>query len=712
MRRRRSLIVRSAVGAFLAMASLLMPVDPPLTPESLSVGSQPAHAQVLPPSHVAGTALNCPAGMNVASWNESDCYAELDACPYRPLQDDPAHPSHSTRTRMAPHDSYVDFCVEHIVDDDAYTVESNGSCLFGTEELLGCTPSTADFAECPNSLWLNQAVNNHLYSSYLRVTAIETVDAAPPFPAYCRIIKAKQCTDGSRIDRDLCLQVMRRLWECPAGAVPTNRFNVCYMPAGTPSAGTPDDPHPCADGAPAFPLGDCGTYVGDDYYRNNSSSAPVAPCPSSYVTGGGYAMTAWSGSGIALGHWCEYNAALLGLECHQTGAACDPVPAICLKRASDSGGCRSVIDTIGCRELQAQYSESIVDVQTVLGSDCEPCVLMLFGLQPEGQCTSDAVSEVTVNPSHHANSCYWRTLLQDPITLPLAGRGAVNLPHLSFCSGYFPSVENCAPMTGNLSWRSLSTTRLANVGTVVVVRFHNITTGVLSGYMLHANAALGTAATMDDIHQQISVDELRYVYAVNSIDQLFPEANNQIHVRCRIFKTPRFFIQARELWPDNGPVYQESNSDCVVVMPAATTDTDAALIQQHFGGTDALGWWCGLTAAERVERTEQRGLSPWSGLTTADEREERNKALTEVVDCQSEDDEPVWCPWRPSRPGYYLLYGQGVWRIAAQYNLDIAELDAPGDAPHNSAVSWGYSETAPVGVEVYQTRVSARTPAG
>ena len=146
---------------------------------------------------------------------------------------------------------------------------------------------------------------------------------------------------------------------------------------------------------------------------------------------------------------------------------------------------------------------------------------------------------------------------------------------------------------------------------------------------------------------------------------------------CTVYAPPTFRLIVRELWPDDGPAYDENDPDCVD-SGGGRSGSDADIILDLFG-LDALRWWCALSEDQRKARTAARGLRWLVDPTDNVARDERRAALTVKVSCDydiTEASHYLWCRWQPSRSGFYSLHVGGAWltkRIGKGVR-DISEL--------------------------------------
>ena len=576
---------RVLVGLLAALIATLAPVESPvpLGPFEGIVGQVPAEAQT---AITLGTPVPCnpPWLEDPDGIDESLCVLILKpACPEHPL--DPG--SYLTASTEFP-----DFC-------EATVLESVDSAMYAA-----CTALTG----------------------YVIKTFMQGSDQA------CRMIRPTECAlKMHRTGVNTCRRVQRRSWKCPSGATPTNQFNHCYQ--------QPPDytgAHPaCQSGAPSFAISTCEEYVGQDFVR-----APASVQCSSFDTGntGPKLRDLTSASNL---YWCQFDSSYLDAGCHGAGTPCPAADAVCVKRASTTGGCNAIAQTIKCRGLQADYlasSRTAEDAENVYLQGCTPCVVLPFSpiplACPQDLRTDPPLSKEVNRELTHQRRYDWT--------------GSVKHPRPSLCSD---------PRQGLLVWESSHHSGLAVVNSPVVLRvgdlqvtprqFEYIRTDVRHRgvplrltarfwptsrlYFVYADGASG-----DPIVRSWPTFDPTLTYG--SVDEIVDD-----HGPCLIRDLPDFRVRVEELWPD----------------------TDASDIQALFG-SGALDWWTtGLNDAQRRSRTEARGLNYVDSTTSATERAaelaRRANSLTQIVRCNYGVD--VWCNWRPARPGYYRLVAAGAWNL-------------------------------------------------
>ena len=514
----------------------------------------------------------------------------------------------------------------------------------------------------------------------------------------CRVLTPIECptftavnADGStftvaahRTGSQSCAAVRRRAWTCGDGYLPANTFNSCYQPAserlsddcspdGSDTSKQPcwPDIHPaCVDGAPEFPLGPseefrlahpkstatpsqlaCAEYVGDDFTQQPSCSHGPDADPAdifsvSFDPGGNH-------------FWCSYEAWLLRPECHRIlerpPDCATSGSASCIKRASRTGGCDRVGQTIWCRVLQAALERRAATVDEVEQSGCRPCQHLPFGELPPN-CPPAATSR----PRSEFGAL--ERVLTVKRDFPAQSR---------FC---FPAVQTtdnyidnrtcnsrpvCAdPPPGRVTWTSPHPSGLAIVNSVVEVSIVDIPLRRLSGERIEwsswrdrfvAEPVRDFGFTDADAADLTSLGRLTTINLLDGRGDLDATAMTGFGAtECSPVHNPRinndgpyFDLIVEELWPDN---------------PAGRAEILALF------GQDSLDWWESLGTQAQRDRTRARRLAWWPDLSTA-EREERTANLTVQVACVGND--PPMCRWTPARSGYFKLTAGGAWHMSS-----------------------------------------------
>ena len=487
----------------------------------------------------------------------------------------------------------------------------------------------------------------------------------------CTLLKPTKCPVGAAINANECKAVTRRTWTCPTGYVPRNEFNSCYSPPAAVVGAHPA----CGTGAPTFALVECEDYVGSDFVRS-----PTSVLCSSYDTGS--LATEMSESGLGnpssitpADYWCEFDSTNLDADCHLSSppASCSTaVAAQCLKRASETGGCDSLANTIRCRQLQADYADSNVTADDVRQDGCQPCVILPFS-SIEDRCSgiTDTWSEPAWMPASDTdrrpfvpeNNTYVQTWVRDGLPNTLSTQ---------------TDTSTCPdPQAGRLEWTSTHTSELALANSPIVLSVHEVP--VRYRVLPEAEVTPTRVRLWANVFAAVYPDD---TYGAEEVIRLWPDPNsttvyssvynlvdtNLQGGECIVFYLPMFSVIVEELWPDK---------------PADETE-----IEDLFGD-DSLDWWdnLGTTPTETTrlqqDHTAARGLDWWPNLN-ATERTARDALLTETVDCNTVAGETPWCRWVPPRSGYFKLTAAGAWAVK-QYG----------------SRSWTWTSTAPT----YQTVV-------
>ena len=212
----------------------------------------------------------------------------------------------------------------------------------------------------------------------------------------CRLLQPAECPAGVHIAPDTCRAIERRPWTCPVGR-PKNEYLTCYE---LPSAvGTP---HPaCGDGAPTFVAQSCAAYVDNDFAEPPTSVDCATAFPTANPPDPATALSANSKAGSSSDYWCEFDTSNLKVVCHtvpKPAGECALSMAMCLKRASETGGCSAIAHTIRCRGLQQMYSATTATALQVRGEGCEPCVVLPFSPVPPN-CPRDLFADPGISGS-------------------------------------------------------------------------------------------------------------------------------------------------------------------------------------------------------------------------------------------------------------------------------------------------------------------------
>ena len=501
----------------------------------------------------------------------------------------------------------------------------------------------------------------------------------------CRLLHPIKCPAGLfQASSKTCRAVERRTWTCPAGHVARNQFNSCYLL----QAAVPN-PHPaCGPGSPDFVAMPCEDYVGSDFITN----AAAVDCATTYVTGtpvqypagtvavpGAPAVQMEPSSSV---HWCSYDTQyLLDRRCHLDAATrlrrgCVSSMALCIKRASQTGGCDAIAKTIRCRAYEGTYRPArAVPLEEVRLNGCSPCVILPFRPVPQ-RCSADIREEPQpgretgvrgdyyVNPGLLVVHREEADMQLEETECDSVRDGGESLDAHSTCA----ALPVCAdPPHGTVVWEATHHSGLAVVNTPVIamvtdirleessmsLHYHNRSTKIEDPLIFNPFLRVvheGDGSEDPRVRTRPDIDASASFSSVGDI-----AAGGE----CAVSEGPIFRLIVEELWPDYGPDYQP---DCSVLPGDERPGSDAEAIRELFG-EDSLRWWCMLSGNERRRRTLARGLEWWDDPTT--DRAARVDELTEKADCNySISRDLIWCRWVPARPGYYRLTGAGAWELA------------------------------------------------
>ena len=525
------------------------------------------------------------------------------------------------------------------------------------------------------------------------------IDLTATTGTVCRVLTPIECptftavnADGStftvaahRTGSQSCAAVRRRAWNCGDGYLPANTFNSCYQPAserlsddcspdGSDTSRQPcwPDIHPaCVDGAPEFPLGPseefrlahpnstatpsqlaCAEYVGDDFTlqrscRHGPDAEPEDIFSVSFDPGGNF-------------FWCSYEAWLLRPECHRIlnrpPDCATSSPASCIKRASRTGGCDRVGQTIWCRVLQAALERGDRTADEVEQSGCRPCQHLPFQELP-----SHCASADTSRPRSDFGAL--ERVLTVKRDFPAQSR---------YC---FPAVQTtddyinnrtcnsrpvCAdPPPGRVTWTSPHPSGLAIVNSVVEVSVVDIPLQRLSGDRIEWSSwrkrfvadgvsdfgftdAVAAGLTSLGRLTTINLRDGRGDLDATAMTGSGATECSPVHNPRTVNDGPYFDLIVEELWPDT---------------PAGRAEILALF------GQDSLDWWESLGTQAQRDRTRARGLDWWPDLSTDDSRAERTAELTVQIECAGND--PPMCRWTPARSGYFKLTAGGAWHMSS-----------------------------------------------
>ena len=670
-------VARTLLCVVLALAVLVSPWESGLLPARMQyLTAALAAAQTPPPVPVeAGTPDPC--STDPVAWTpqpgdpgyltSSECVLELPACPQSPLFSlSPSRPQFMRLSAppaglaarfpsldvgypdVAGVERHPDFCEERVLDTDP----AHSACL---------------------------AVTGHAVTEYVDVGQ-----------DVCRLLHPIKCPVGLYMDTSkTCRAVQRRNWVCDADQVPRNEFNTCYRLAA--AAGTP---HPaCGPGAPDFVAMSCEEYVGSDFLADPAAvgcastyltRTPVEYPPGTVAVPGAppVVMEPNYRSGLSSSHWCAYDTQyLLDRRCHLDAATrlrrgCALSMALCIKRASQTGGCDAIAETIRCRAYEGTYRPArAVPLEEVRLNGCSPCVILPFRPVPQ-RCSADIREEpqpgreTGVRDDYYVNSnllVVHREEADMRLGEPECDSvrdGGESLDAHSTCA----ALPVCAdPPHGTVVWEATHHSGLAVVNTPVIamvtdirleesstsLHYYNRSTKIDSPLIFNPFFRVvheGDGSEDPRVRTRPDIDASASFSSVGDI-----AAGGE----CAVSEGPIFRLIVEELWPDNGPDYQP---DCSVLPGDERPRSDAEAIRELFG-EDSLRWWCMLSGNERRRRTLARGLEWWDDPTT--DQAARVEELTEKADCNySISRDLIWCRWVPARPGYYRLTGAGAWELA------------------------------------------------
>lgn len=580
----------------LAVIGALAPVEPPDLPAPFGghTGANSAHAQTPPPKWVeTGDPSDC--STVPAPWSPqpgdpdedtaAECVLEIDVCPASRL---------SSGRNMVLSTQYPNFCEERA--EEAVDLPLYNQCT-GEQGL---------------AVQINGPVGNRV----------------------CQLVHPTTCSDGlHRINATTCRAVQRRTWECGPGLVPRNEFNSCYRP---PPANTLPTHPACGAGAPDFSVGTCDDYVSNDFLRN---PAPVH-C-GSFDTGS--LATAMRQEPVN-DYWCRYDASWMAMRCHNPGTTCASSPALCIKRASLTGGCDSVANTIRCRDLQAEFAAGSITAEAVYAADCEPCAIIPFQPVP-ANCPTTFSGAPAEDTSYRSNQ--FDTIHRVGQDFHFGDNACQSVraggPMTSRCA----SQPVCAdPPKGSLTWTSTHHAQVAVISAPTILTIEDTPWQQTSvrhhTYRWSASRRPVRISTSTALRYPGGRFPVRLWPQIGSSVQPSTIAQLVRDGECVFRHRPEFRLIVEELWPDN--------------------PQDYAAIQQLFGD-GALDWWNALTSQLQEAQTVAHGLRWWPTLIPA-EQQERTDDLRQEVACNFGAN--AWCRWTPTRTGYYRLKAAGAWIATRQ----------------------------------------------
>lgn len=612
-RRRTRRLIRLLLIPVLAVGGALAPIENVRLPAPLDdlMGFGLVSAQT--PGVVDGTGGACPSApvQWMPSAAGSECELDMEPCPVGavvgtlPLRYSVGYP-----------------------DTDGLTLEEYPAMC---ELRILAVNDLAVYNECENEAGFVRMV---VQVDRIVGGVLETVDL-------CRLLQPAECPAGVQVSVDTCRATERRPWTCPAGYRPKNEYLKCYRlhPAG------PVNPHPaCGAGAPVFVAQSCADYADSDYADSPGAVDCVADFPTANPPNPATALSGNSTPGSSSDYWCEYDAALLDVSCHpapRSTPECTPSTSMCLKRASQTGGCSAIANTIRCRELQQTFHAGTATAEQVRSEGCEPCIVLPFSPVPPS-CPSDLSDEpgITFMQARHNV-----LRLREDFNV---GSGRCRVDSLGNISAACRAQPTCTdPPTGELTWSSSHHARLAIVNSPVTLNVTGVpveerdvisrvsSSGLWGSRLMFPYPSSPAGGIGDAILTVGKIDPSDS--SLTTLDDL-----NSASGECIYTRAPLFQLIVRQLWPDD---------------PA-----DEAEITRLFGSA-ALDWWNALTTpAERQQAIESQGLGYWPNLSAAD-RALRTEELTEQVLCNitSIYRTPVWCRWTPTDSGYYRVTAGGAW---------------------------------------------------
>ena len=642
--RHRSL-ARALLGATLVIAGVLVPLEAPALPDSpVQAQDPPGDAPGDPPGDgtpdpgtpdpgtpdsgggpfAAGTPENCPPLYQPGGVNGALCLLELSACGASPaaLGGAPLQPSvdfpETLDADMLRIGRYPDFCEARYLEvDDPTAYEA-------------CTEpeNTRGF--------------------YVRVHPMERLDGegnpvvdegdVHEVRSLCRVIHPTNCAAGSQTGPYECRAVRRRTWSCPPGYLPRNDFNTCFRPLSL----TPGQQHPaCGDGRPTLVALDCADYAGDDYAP--SPRDPAWACAGDRFSTGSEDIRLQPNPENR--YWCRFDPSDLRVECHRASppaGGCTSTTAMCLKRASRTGGCNAIADTIHCRSLQAALADgSGTSVDDIREAGCQPCVLLPFEPRPTG-CPADVggqpaaptSSAFRYNTIHTVKADFRESLrVREGGRLRDVCRNVVLGENVAECVAESAARGVCQdPPAGNLTWSSTHVSQFAVVNLPVILTVGDVPSETVEiGWFSDRSRGINRS----------SRDYLKYP------DEADP-AQAQAHSVIRRFRAldPAVTLTNLERFvrDDQGVVcFYQDQPVFRVIVEELSPDSDEAAIEELFGA-DSLDWWDAMTVEERDNLKAARGAT-----------------RTIEVPCNRGD--VIWCRWTPSRSGYYRLTAAGAWIV-------------------------------------------------
>ncbi len=683
-RRRRSRVQRRAhtarrrirplLGAAIVVAGMVVPLDSTTLPDPLgdAVGESPVLAQSQ--ETIEGYPNQCsaspwPSIPMLPSPEGSECVLEVAACPESPLRADPAQrgelliPSTQQPT-LVDADAYPGFCEirflrpqdpppgQQLSSDDQTRKQHYDDCMSGVGGFVNISHRrTVTVTVIENNVPVQRDVDE------LRCRLLH--------PATCPAGLSQASSAGfHRTGTNSCKAFERRTWTCPSGYAHRNEYLLCYK---APAPLGPGQNLACLDGSPDFVALDCAEYVGTDFTR----SPNLVDCETDFPTGDpdpNIKLRDNSNRGLpSSAYWCEFDSSFLKIVCHGSSpptAECTPTPALCLKRASETGGCNGIANTIRCRGLQEEYqvlldrrakgratdSDVRRTAEEIRDEGCEPCLLLPFRSVPQS-CPDDLAGDLTpVSSSVAARLAAIHTVKRDLSLTDCVNAFTGVINNSAACS----AARVCAdPPRGRLSWSSSHYSQLAVVNSPVVLtvgeipaEYHRLVSpgyriGIYINSISYLKFSDSGGPNPDPVVRLWPELGTQSFQSVTDLMRNFSGQNGECIFNQGTFIAPAFKVIVKELWPD----------------------TDEQAIRDLFGDS-ALNWWTNLSTEERRARNGDRGFELWSDLTNDHDRDQESNKRADVlvreIDCNYGT--LIWCRWSPTRPGYYQLTAAGAWR--------------------------------------------------
>lgn len=608
-------LIRLLLATCVTTTGALAPVAGTRLPAPIDdlIGAEPASAQT--PVIVAGTPGDCPT--DPVQWSPStagsECELWMEPCPVAPVVG-----SLSLRYSVG------------YPDTDGLTLETYP--LMCELRILAVNDPVV-YDACVNEAGFVKKVDD-----VERIVAgeQETVQL-------CRLLHPAECPAGVQIEPGRCRAIARRPWTCRVGYRPRNEYKTCYRlqaPAST--------PHPaCGDGAPSLVVQRCADYVGSDYVELPELVDCAADYPTADPPDPNTALSANTTAGGSGNYWCEFDQAFLNAACHavpRPAAGCAQSAAMCLKRASRTGGCSAIANTIRCRALQHSLEAGIRTAVELRSVGCVPCVVLPFSPSPPS-----CPDEFSQEPGRAGRAAFHEThRVQADYN---EGSSRCRVGESETLSAACLALPACTdPPRGALEWSSSHHSQLAVVNAPVLLYLVDVPGEGRDGDLSVGISGLsGTKTLPYPSSPPMAVGDTIATYGrINPTDRSLTTVREMVrrYGECSYTRSPYFELTIRQLWPDN---------------PADVPEI------RNLHGAAALEWWDALrTPDERRESIESRGLRYWPDLSAA-EREEREEQLTETVACHflsediGEDMAPSWCRWAPSRPGLFRITAGGAW---------------------------------------------------